>query len=83
MDQPSATRWTLIRRAAQGGPEEREAFARRYAPVIRAYLGARWKASPLVGEIDDAGQQVFLECFREGGARLVLLQQAGAVDERP
>jgi RNA polymerase sigma-70 factor (ECF subfamily) len=35
--------------------------------MVRAYLGARWKGSPLVQSLDDAVQEVFLECLREGG----------------
>jgi len=63
-----ATRWTVIRRAAEGSREAREEFARRYAPVIRSYLRARWRMTPLFEDVDDAAQQVFLECFKEGGA---------------
>jgi RNA polymerase sigma-70 factor (ECF subfamily) len=54
--------------AADGRPLDREEFARRYGPPIRAYLGARWPSSNPRGEIDDAVQDVFLECFKEGGA---------------
>lgn len=31
------------------------------------YLRDRWKASPLVQDVDDAIQDVFMECFRERG----------------
>ena len=62
------TCWTVIRGAAQGRPKDREEFARRYEPVVRAYLGARWRESGLKGEIDDAAQEVFLDCFKDGGA---------------
>jgi RNA polymerase sigma-70 factor (ECF subfamily) len=68
MAQPDETCWTLIRRAAGGRAEERENFARRYASVIRSYLGARWRNSPAIEDLDDAVQEVFLECFRQGGA---------------
>lgn len=63
-----ATCWTVIRGAAAGCERNRAVFARRYAPVIRAYLLARWRRSPLASEIDDATQDVFLDCFRENGA---------------
>lgn len=63
-----STRWTIIRRAAQGVPADRAEFAHRYGPVIRAYLQARWRHTPLFEEIDDAAQQVFLDCFKENGA---------------
>jgi RNA polymerase sigma-70 factor (ECF subfamily) len=62
------TCWTVIRAAAAGEPREREEFARRYASVIRAGLGARWRGTPLIDSLEDAAQEVFLDCFREGGA---------------
>jgi RNA polymerase sigma factor (sigma-70 family) len=62
------TCWTLIRAAAAGQSVPRDEFSRRYLPVARAYLAARWKNSPMLGEIDDAVQEVFLACFRQGGA---------------
>ena len=58
----------MIRGAAEGGVADRAAFARRYEPVIRAYLGARWRHSALIREIDDTAQEVFLACLREDGA---------------
>jgi RNA polymerase sigma-70 factor (ECF subfamily) len=61
------TCWTVIRGAAQGNRCDREAFAQRYVPVVRAYLGARWRHDTLSAEIDDALQEVFVECFRSGG----------------
>jgi RNA polymerase sigma-70 factor (ECF subfamily) len=54
----------VIRGAAAGEVSDKEAFARYYRPAIRSYLGARWRHSPLKAEIDDATQEVFLECFR-------------------
>jgi RNA polymerase sigma-70 factor (ECF subfamily) len=61
------TCWTVIRSAAEGNAGAREAFAHRYEPVARACLAARWRETPLIGEIDDAVQEVFLECFRADG----------------
>ena len=57
----------MIQDAAAGDGAARAEFARRYTPLVRAYLGARWRATPLVAEIDDAAQDVFLGCFRDGG----------------
>ena len=62
------TCWKLIRDAAAGDVEARTLFTRRYLSVIRAYLVARWSRGPLAGEIDDAVQEVFVDCFRRGGA---------------
>jgi len=62
------TCWTLIRAAARGGTLEREEFTRRYHPAIRAYLAARWRHGTLRGDVDDAVQEVFLACFKQGGA---------------
>ena len=63
-----ATCWTLIEGAASGRAADRDEFARRYLPAVQAYLLARWRESPLVQERDDAVQEVFVECFRQGGA---------------
>jgi RNA polymerase sigma-70 factor (ECF subfamily) len=68
MPDPESTRWTVIRDAAKGDEAARSHFARRYEPVVRAYLSARWHHAPVGAETDDAVQEVFLECFREGGA---------------
>jgi len=62
-----STRWTLIRAAAEGSAPDRAEFARRYASVIRTTLGARWRDGPLRDEVDDATQEVFLQCFRPNG----------------
>jgi RNA polymerase sigma-70 factor (ECF subfamily) len=61
------TCWTLVRAAAGGDARARSLFARNYLPVVRAYLVARGKGSALVGEVEDAIQRVFLECFRPHG----------------
>jgi RNA polymerase sigma-70 factor (ECF subfamily) len=61
----STTRWTVIRGAAAGNVTDRDEFARRYENVIRSYLGARWRGSPLLDQLDDAAQEVFLSCFRD------------------
>lgn len=63
-----STRWTVILGAAAGQPREQELFARRYGSVVRAYLGARWRGAPLVSELDDAAQEVFVDCFKQDGA---------------
>jgi RNA polymerase sigma-70 factor (ECF subfamily) len=71
---PDSTCWTVIRAAAAGSLADREQLARRYLSVVRAYLAARWRGSALLGELDDTVQEVFVECFRRGGA----LESAGA-----
>ena len=58
----------MIRGAARGRAEDRTAFAARYERVVRAYLGARWRGSPLLGELEDAVQDAFEDCLRPGGA---------------
>ena len=63
-----STWWTMVRGAAAGDAAARAAFAERYLPAVRAYLSARWRSGPLAGEIEDATQEVFVECFRDGGA---------------
>jgi RNA polymerase sigma-70 factor (ECF subfamily) len=71
---PESTCWTVIRAAAAGSPADRDELGRRYLGVVRAYLAARWRGSDLRAELDDAVQEVFVECFRQGGA----LEAAGA-----
>jgi RNA polymerase sigma factor (sigma-70 family) len=58
----------MIRNATAGDETARALFARRYLPCVRAYLAARWRGGPLAGEVEDAVQEVFLDCFRSGGA---------------
>ena len=65
---PDDTCWTVIRDAAAGDAAARGRFAEQYAGAVRAYLAARWAAGALRQDVDDAVQDVFLECFRDGGA---------------
>ena len=59
------TCWTLIRAAAGGDPAARDRFARVYLPVVTVYLAARWRSARR--GVEDAAQDVFVECFRAGG----------------
>lgn len=61
------TSWRLIRRAAEGDPADRETFADKHGFAVRAFFAARWRRSPLAREVEDAVQEVFVECFREDG----------------
>jgi RNA polymerase sigma-70 factor (ECF subfamily) len=62
-----STCWTIVAAAVRGDAAGREEFARRYERPVRAYLLARWRASPCLQQVDDAVQEVFVECFRAGG----------------
>lgn len=62
------TCWTVIRDAARGDRAARSLFARRYESAVRAYLASRWTSAALRQEVDDAVQEVFMECFKERGA---------------
>jgi len=68
MTSPQTTCWTLIQGAAAGRREDRDEFARLYAPAVRAYLAARWQGLPHIHSLDDAVQEVFVDCFKCGGA---------------
>lgn len=59
--------WSVITRAAEGDGAARSLFGRSYLPVVRRFLQVRWQGTPLAGDVDDATQEVFLECLREGG----------------
>jgi RNA polymerase sigma-70 factor (ECF subfamily) len=61
------TCWTLIESAADGDRAARDAFVERYLPVVRAYLASRWRQRASVSEIEDAVQEVFVECLRAEG----------------
>ncbi len=68
MGSSEMTCWTLIHAAGAGEAKQRDEFACRYDPTIRRYLAARWRDSLLLNDIDDAVQETFVECFRQGGA---------------
>ena len=68
MEDSGSTCWAVVRGAAAGSERDREEFARRYLPIVRAYLRARWRQSPLLSDVEDATQEVFLTCLRPGGA---------------
>lgn len=61
------TCWSLIGRAAHGDAGAQSTFGRSYLPLVRTFLTARWRGTPLANEVDDAVQEVFLECFRPQG----------------
>jgi RNA polymerase sigma factor (sigma-70 family) len=67
MPSQDSTCWTLLRDAAAGGDGPRAEFVKRYEPVVRAYLAARWRGSGLLQELDDTAQEIFIECLRGGG----------------
>ena len=62
------TCWSVVRAASEGDADARSAFGRSYAGAIRGFLAARWRAShALRDELDDAVQEVFVECLKPGG----------------
>ncbi len=67
MSHGQTTCWTVIRDAAGGDGAARAIFAERYEPIVRGYLLARWRSSPLLQEVDDVIQEVFVESFRDHG----------------
>src|SRR2546421_76794 len=76
MPTPESTCWTVIRAAAAGSPTDREQLARRYVNVVRAYLAARWRGSPLLAECDDGGQEGGRGPEAVGGVELLQLRFA-------
>jgi RNA polymerase sigma-70 factor (ECF subfamily) len=65
---PESTCWTVIKAAAAGVPSDREEFVRRYNSIVAGYLAYRWRGTPsLLAELDDALQEVFIECFKKNG----------------
>jgi RNA polymerase sigma factor (sigma-70 family) len=64
---PQETCWTLVRAATGGDGGARSLFAQSYATPIRAYLRHRWSSAPLLEHVDDAMQDIFVECFKPSG----------------
>jgi RNA polymerase sigma-70 factor (ECF subfamily) len=64
----SSTCWTVVRAAVAGDTAARDQFARRYLPVVRAYLATRWRGTPMLDRVDDAVQESFVACLQPGGA---------------
>lgn len=62
-----STAWEVIQAAASGSPSARAEFVQRYGAFIRQQLAARWQRSPLLAQIDDAQQEVFVECLKPQG----------------
>lgn len=54
--------------AAAGDVVARTEFWEHHARQVRTWLWFRWSRSSLRGCIDDAAQEVYLECCRPGGA---------------
>src|SRR5579872_941679 len=73
MENAESTCWTVIKAAAAGSPENREEFARLYRPIVTRYFAFRWRCSPSIADVDDAVQDVFVECFKQDG----VLERAG------
>lgn len=67
MDSTDATCWTMVQAAGAGDEEQRRTFVTRYESPVRAYLQARWRGGARRGDVDDAVQDVFVECLKPGG----------------
>jgi len=61
------TCWTVLSAASRGDAQARSTFSRCYGAPIRRYLEARWRGRVLMTEIDDAAQEVFVECLKPAG----------------
>jgi RNA polymerase sigma-70 factor (ECF subfamily) len=57
-----------MRQASAAPADARAAFCVRHRDAVRACLRRRWRHSPLRSQVDDAVQEVLLECVRPGGA---------------
>lgn len=64
---PDDTCWTVLRAAANGDPAARSKFTLLYAATIRGYLASRWRGRYLIADLEDASQEVFVECLKPGG----------------
>lgn len=66
-ESPHDTCWTVLRAAAAGDDAARSAFSRGYLATVRDFLSQRWRQRVLIADLDDACQEVFLECLKPGG----------------
>ena len=67
MEPTQDTSWTIIEAAAEGDGEARERLATLYSPALEAYFRKRWQANPILHSVDDAVQEVFVDCFKPSG----------------
>lgn len=57
----------MLRAARNGDAAARSVFAEAYSAPVRAYLRRRWAGGRLIAEVDDALQDVFVECIKPDG----------------
>lgn len=65
--QSPSTHWTDLSAAARGDRPSRERFVQKYQGLVRSYLTARWGGSTRRDWVEDAVQEVFLECLKPAG----------------
>jgi len=68
MDSTQSTCWELIEAAARGEPDSQQQFAALYGGLVRSFLAGIWRGTPHNHSVDDAAQDVFVECLKAGGA---------------
>ena len=67
MSNAPSTVWEVLDAAAAGSTPARDAFVRSYGAFIRDRLGARWKGTRMLASLDDAAQEVLVECLKPNG----------------
>lgn len=67
MPTPDTTDWQSIRAAAGGDAAKKDEFVARYQGLIRSRLLGSMRQGFVAADVDDAVQEVFVECFRHGG----------------
>lgn len=67
MSPSPSTAWEVITAAASGSTSAREEFVQRYGAFIRQQLAARWQRTAMLAQLDDAQQEVFVECLKPRG----------------
>ncbi|MEM7205315.1 MAG: sigma-70 family RNA polymerase sigma factor [Planctomycetota bacterium] len=64
---PQETCWTVLRAASRGDATAQSTFVRVYQPPVRDYLAHRWRQGALAEDVDDALQDVLVECIKPNG----------------
>ena len=62
-----STCWELLGSAADGDANARTQFVAAYGPMVRGSLEALWRGTPHLAHLDDAIQDVFVECLKPNG----------------
>ena len=62
------TRWSMVQGAVVGDRGAKDRFVETYADTVHRFFVRRWRGTALFDELDDAVQEVFVDCLGDRGA---------------